>query len=601
VIVQSAPHREVLSQAALTITHGGHGTVMKALAAGVPMVLLPHGRDQADTAARVIARGAGVTLARTASPDAIGRAVRHVLEHDEYRCAARRLGEVIRRDADGNTLIEELEGVTDANRAIHTQRAQIDRRQFLFTSGSAALLGLARRGSPLAESRPSVEPFRIALPIPPVLAPVRSDSAADYYEIVQREAITEIIPGVRTRIWGYNGIAPGPTIEARRGRTVVVTHTNRLDRPTVVHLHGGVTRSESDGFPTDGLTPGETRALRYDNIGRPATLWYHDHSWRGAGRNLYMGLAGLYLVKGDSDVDEQLPNGRYDIPLMLQDRSFTSDGELAYDHDGHRGAVGRVMLVNGAPWPVLEVAARKYRFRIVNASNATPVRLALSARQPLLQIATDQGLLPSPAPLSSIGLSMGERTEVVIDFSVYPIGTRVVLLNQRGDRTLGRIMRFDVVRAERDDSKVPERLADFEPLSPLHATRTRTFVFSGRPTVSIPPGVQWVINNERFDPNRVDADPQFGDIEVWRFVNRSFLGRTMMHPVHTHLAPFQILRRNGDPPLRQEGGWKDTVAIEDGEEVDVIVRWSGYRGRYLLHCHNLEHENHSMMARVDVL
>jgi FtsP/CotA-like multicopper oxidase with cupredoxin domain len=172
---------------------------------------------------------------------------------------------------------------------------------------------------------------------------------------------------------------------------------------------------------------------------------------------------------------------------MLQDRSFTSDGEVAYDHDGHRGAVGKVMLVNGAPWPVLDVAARKYRFRIVNASNAMPVRLALSTQQPLLQIATDQGLLPSPVTLSSIGLSMGERTEIVIDFSVYPIGTRIVLLNKRSDEALGRIMRFDVVRAERDDSKVPERLADCEPLHPLQAGRTRTFVFGGRPTIAFRP------------------------------------------------------------------------------------------------------------------
>src|SRR5215510_4542044 len=477
----------------------------------------------------------------------------------------------------------------------------IDRRQFLVGSGSVVLLGLTRGAWPRAESRLRVEEFRTALPIPPLLSPVRSDSTADYYEIVQREAAVEIIPGLRTRIWGYNGIVPGPTIEARRGRTIVVTHTNRLDRPTVVHLHGGITRPESDGFPTDILPPGDTRSFRYDNTGQPATLWYHDHSWQGAGRNLYMGLAGLFLLKGDSDIDQQLPNGRHDIPLMLHDRSFTRDGELAYDHDGHHGAVGRVMLVNGVPWPVLDVAARKYRFRIANASNAMPVRVALSTHQPLLQIATDQGLLPAPVTLSSIGLAMGERTEVVIDFSIYPIGTRIVLLNQRDDEALGRIMRFDVVRAERDDSRVPERLADFEPLDRLQARRTRTFVFHGRPTISVPPGVQWVINNERFDPGRVDADPELGDIEVWRFVNRAFLGRTMLHPVHTHLAPFQILRRNGGPPLRHERGWKDTVAIEDGEEVDVIIRWTGYRGRYLLHCHNLEHEDHSMMARVDVV
>jgi spore coat protein A len=143
-------------------------------------------------------------------------------------------------------------------------------------------------------------------------------------------------------------------------------------------------------------------------------------------------------------------------------------------------------------------------------------------------------------------------------------------------------------------------LAEFEPIRRSQATRTRSFVFGGKPTLGVPPGVHWVINGEPFDPMRVDADPQLGDIEVWRFVNRAFLRRTVLHPVHTHLAPFQVLSRNGRTPLRQERGWKDTVAIEDGEEIEAIVRWIGYRGRYLLHCHNLEHEDHSMMARVDV-
>jgi len=366
-------------------------------------------------------------------------------------------------------------------------------------------------------------------------------------------------------------------------------------------LHGGVTRPESDGFPTDSIAGGETRRYEYGNTGRAATLWYHDHNWRHTGRNLYMGLAGFYLLEGDAEVEQRLPHGPYDIPLMLQDRSFGRDGELVYHHEGHHGAIGSVMLVNGAPWPVLDVAARKYRFRILNASNATPVRLSLSTHQPLLQIATDQGLLPAPASLSTIGLTMAERVEVVIDFSIYPVGARIVLQNQRAQGPLNRVMRFDVVRAERDDSSVPRTLAEFEPLRESEAVRTRTFIFGGKATVGVPPGVRWVINGESFDPMRVDAAPRLGDVEVWRFVSRGFLGRTMLHPAHTHLVPFQILRRNGRSPLRQEKGWKDTVALEDGEEVKVIMQWNGYRGRYLLHCHNLEHEDHSMMARVDVV
>jgi spore coat protein A len=474
----------------------------------------------------------------------------------------------------------------------------LTRRQLL-VRGSAAVLHLAV-ARPLG-AHPAIPQFRCPLPLLPVLQPIRRDSLADYYEIVQREASIEIIPGMRTRIWGYDGIFPGPTIEARRGRAAVVTHTNGLGIPTVAHLHGGVTRPQSDGFPTDTVAPGGTRTYEYDNVGRPATLWYHDHSWRGTGRNLYMGLAGLYLLKEDSEIEAQLPNGAYDVPLMLHDRAFTADGQLDYDHDGHHGATGRVMLVNGTPWPVLEVAARKYRFRILNASNATAMRLALSTHHPLIQIGSDQGLLAAPVVLPTIGLAMAERVEIVVDFSVYPLGTRVVLENRRGDGPLRSVMRFDVVRTARDDSSVPARLSDVEPLGRSQAARTRTFEFGGKPTLGVLPGVQWSINGEPFDPSRVDANPRLDDIELWRFVNRAFVGRSMLHPVHTHLAPFQVLSRNGRTPLRQERGWKDTVAIEDGEEVEVIIRWSGHKGRYLLHCHNLEHEDHSMMARVDVV
>jgi len=472
---------------------------------------------------------------------------------------------------------------------------QMNRREFLAV-GSAAVIAASEHVRQL--TAPSE--FETELPIPPVLAPVKSDSTTDYYEMSQRETWSEIIPRTRTQIRGYNGIFPGPTIKARRGRRTVVEHTNNLTGPTVVHLHGGVTKPDSDGFPTDTIAPGESRRYEYTNSGPAATLWYHDHSWRNSGRNLYMGLAGFYLLD-DPNENTLLPRGQYDIPLMLQDRSFTADGQMDYDHQKHHGATGNIMLVNGAPWPVLKVAGRKYRFRILNASNATPVALSLSSHQSFVQVATDQGLPPAPVSLPIIRLAMAERVEVVIDFSVYSIGTRIVLQNRAGHGRLSRVMCFDVVRKERDDSFVPESFAESETLRVSEAVRTRTFLFEGRPTLQLPPGVRWVINGEAFDPERIEAEPVLGEVEIWRFVSRSFLSRVMLHPVHTHLVPFQILTRNGRPPRAEERGWKDTVAVDRDEVVEVIMRWSGYRGRYLLHCHNLEHEDHSMMARVDVI
>jgi len=482
---------------------------------------------------------------------------------------------------------------------------RINRRQFI-TRGSTALAGLGasvllQESTKLqAQIASRISEFRLPLPIPKILSPLLADATSDYYEITQQEAWREIIPGTRSRIWGYNSTFPGPTIKARRGRKTVVTHINKLGVPSVVHLHGGVTRPEFDGFPTDLVSPDSKCRYEYDNLGRAATLWYHDHSHHDAGRKLYMGLAGFYLLEDQDEVNGQLPGGKHDIPLMLQDRAFSGDGELLYEDHGHRGVVGRVMLVNGAPWPVLEVSARKYRFRILNASNAQSMRLALSTGHPMVQIATDHGLLPSPVALKTIQLAMAERAEVVIDFSDCPVSSCLVLQNQLAKGPLRQVMRFDVVRAERDNSIVPHTLSQFEPLQLSQAIRTRTFIFGGRPNLGLPPKVEWLINDRPFDPDRIDAAPELDDVEVWRFINRGFMSFTMLHPVHTHLTPFQILRRNGGAPLQHEGGWKDTVSIDDGEQVDVIMRWNGFRGRYLLHCHNLEHEDHNMMARIDV-
>ena len=229
------------------------------------------------------------------------------------------------------------------------------------------------------------------------------------------------------------------------------------------------------------------------------------------------------------------------------------------------------------------------------------MRLVLSSHQPLVLIGTDQGFLPKPVVVSTVGLVPGERIELVVDFSVYPIGSQIVLQTRRAGGFAGPVMRFDVVRATRDESSVPDRLTEFEPLRRSLATRTRTFVFDAKPTLAAPPGVRWDINGQfsiRFASTPI---PGSATSKCGASINRGFLGQTMLHPVHTHLVAFQVLTRNGREPLRQERGWKDTVAIDDGEGVEVMMRWSGYRGRYLLHCHNVEHEDHSMMARVDVV
>jgi len=243
---------------------------------------------------------------------------------------------------------------------------------------------------------PDIQRFELPLKIPSVLEPTTRTETQDEYEIVQREAEHEILPGHTTEVWGYQGCWPGPTIRAKRDRTAVVRHTNRLPTHTVVHLHGRVTPADSDGFAMDMVMPGKSQTYTYPNRQRASTLWYHDHAMDRTGENIYRGLAGFYIVEDEEESSLRLPRGPFDLPLLLQDRTFKKDGSLQYDTNGHQGFQGSVMLVNGVPWPRIDVSTRKYRFRLLNGSNARPFQLALSNGDHFTLIATDGGLLPEP-------------------------------------------------------------------------------------------------------------------------------------------------------------------------------------------------------------
>ncbi|GAA3387123.1 multicopper oxidase family protein [Cryptosporangium minutisporangium] len=504
------------------------------------------------------------------------------------------------------------------------------RRQFLglvgAAAGTVALAGVAgcdtpgQTGELLASEIPLPEPFRVPLPVPPVKRPVRRDATTDWYDIVQRRAEAEILPGVRTPILGYDGVFPGPTIESRRGRRTVVRHHNRTDVPTVVHLHGGHTPADHDGWPTDLVMPlsgthshshshhpGRITQGRRDYVypldQEAATLWYHDHRMDFTGPQVYRGLAGFHLVRDAVEEALPLPSGDREIPLMIADRAFASDGSLKYpamDPAGHtagpmddwiEGVLGDVILVNGAPWPELEVVGARYRFRVLNASNARRYRLTLDPPPPggpaFVQIGSDAGLLAAPVEHGNVDIAPAERFDLIVDFSGYRPGQVVTLRNGFGAGGTGQVMRFRVTRRVADESSVPARLAEVPPLVPPRDAPRRRFAFS-RGRVGDRAG--WVINGKPFDPSRVDATPRLGEIEIWR------LSTDLHHPVHIHLSPFQVLSRNGHPPGAFDTGWKDTVDLRPAETVEVAVRFTDYRGHYLLHCHNLEHEDMAMMS-----
>ncbi|TDD62228.1 multicopper oxidase family protein [Kribbella antibiotica] len=439
------------------------------------------------------------------------------------------------------------------------------------------------------------EPFTVPLPIPAVLRP----SGTDRYDVTQRAAKVEILPGLTTEIWGYDGTFPGPTIESRRGRQIVVRHRNELAVPAVVHLHGGRTPADSDGYPTDVIKPGGSRDYTYPLDQAATTLWYHDHTMDYTGPQVYKGLAGFHLIRDDVEDALPLPRGKREIPLMITDRAFAEDGSFHYPMmmEGMPGVAGEYMsgvlgdciLVNGAPWPVLEVSATRYRFRILNASNARRYKLKLDPPTPIVQIGSDQGLLAAPVEHDDLPVAPAERFDVIIDFSRYAVGQQVTLTNRFGSGGTKNVMRFVVARSGSDDSRVPDRLAEIEPLSRSQAVVQRQFTFE-RNGPSHHGMTTWAVNGQAFSPDTIVAEPALGTVELWKL-----RAQNVPHPIHIHLAPFQVV-----DPGRTATGWKDTVDLASGDEAEVLLRFDGYRGKYVFHCHNLEHEDMMMMANFRV-
>ena len=463
-------------------------------------------------------------------------------------------------------------------------------------------------------------PFEAALPVPAVLKPTSSSPAADYYDVTVREASARILPGIDTRVWGYNGTFPGPTIEARTGCQVSLRLRNELPVPIVNHLHGGRTPPPSDGYPTDFVLPiggfaqpymkdalakvsNGQREYVYPNQQRAATLWYHDHRMDFTAPQVWRGLAGFYIIRDDAEGKLPLPRGEKDIPLLICDRAFNTDGSFLYpasnssamgvspEYSG--GVLGDVILVNGAPWPRLAVANTKYRFRILNASNARRYELALeprAAESSFVQIGSDGGLLGAPVRRRTIRIAPAERFDVVIDFAQFHPGTSVALVNREatGGNT-DRIMRFDIVRKEREEAQIPALLSDLPPADHRSASVTRDFKFSYRRGMK-----SWTINGKDFDPARMDARPKLDATEIWR------LETDFSHPLHLHLVHFQVLSHSGRPGP-YDAGWKDTIDLGPGQAASILVKFIGYRGRYVFHCHNLEHEDMSMMGNFEVI
>ena len=443
----------------------------------------------------------------------------------------------------------------------------------------------AKAGSPFA-------PFRRDLPIIPELVPVRRAHDADHYEVAIREGLAEILPGFQTPIYGYEGVYPGPLIRARKGRTAIVRQTNTLSFDSNVHLHGGYVPAPFDGHPMDVIAAGASFEYRYPNDQDGAYLWYHDHAHGRTARTLYYGLVAPYVLHDARERRLGLPVDEYDVPLVIQDHAFNRDGSFRYAQNVDNGFYGDTILVNGAVVPRMRVERRKYRFRILNASNARGYRLALGRNRSLTQIASDGGLLAHPVRRREIPIEPAERVEVVIDFAAYRPGTELVLRNAGGDETTSAVMRFDVERGGgAEEFRVPKHLRTYEELPEPNARRRWDL------RLATSSGVQWQINARGYDPDRVDVRPRLGTTEIWQYTNPS----NRVHPMHLHGMLFRILERSTGVVHPADRGWKDTVPVKPGETVSIQPWFAPYAGRYVFHCHNLEHADMAMMLQLEVV
>jgi spore coat protein A len=544
------------------------------------------------------------------------------------------------------------------SRSLFTDKAQedcslsISRRTFLQHSGiAAAALALRQSASraPAPKFRTQLNASSLAqfvdpLPIPVIAkpsgmrpSPVDASLKLPHYRIPMQQFEAKIHRDLKpTRLWGYGGSSPGPTLETRSGQGLLVEWANELpdthflpidhtihgaesDKPdvrTVVHLHGAKVPPESDGYPEKWFVPGKSALCHYPNQQDAAMLWYHDHALGINRLNIFAGLLGTFFVRDDFEDSLDLPRGQYEIPLVIYDRVFDLESQLNYPVSGDPKkpwtpeVFGDALLVNGKLFPYLEVEPRKYRFRVLNGANARFFHLSLSGSPAIYQIGTDQGLLPAPVRVDRVNLAPAERADVIVDFSG-AAGQNIVMKNDMAFT----VMQFRVAqKAGTGDTKpLPARLRPVPKIDESSAVKTRMLSLVEVDDLIQRP-MTMLLNNAHWSMP-VTENPVLDSIEIWGLLNTT----DDAHPIHLHLVRFQILdRRSFDvatywtkgeikytgpvvPPEASEAGWKDTVRADPGMVTRIITRFEGFPGRYVWHCHILEHEDNEMMRPFDVV
>lgn len=458
----------------------------------------------------------------------------------------------------------------------------------------------------------------------------------------------QLLPGATSEVWTLRGQmfagvagalvdvesgALGPTFHVRRGQKVRVRFENNLSEASIIHWHGLTVPAAMDGHPRDAIGEGGQYVYDFEVRNHAGTYWYHAHPHQRTGEQVYRGMAGLFIVHDSDDDALDLPRGEFDVPLVIQDRSFDADNQLVYapsPMDAMTGWLGDRVLVNGTADAVLRVATQPYRLRLLNGSNSRIYRLAWSDGSPLVVIGTDGGLLGQPEQREYALLGPGERVELWADFSDRPQGSELSLLSLAFDDGATGHMASGVrqgtpltILAFRADRPGSGRLVVPQTLISVPRYQAADAANAGAPRQIIPTQdhMTWGLNGRTFELNAVASDEhvRLGTAEIWEFDNTQSgvpgmggpmgphgmpgggTGMTMPHPMHLHGGQFQVVGRQGVTHTGYvDDGWKDTVLVMPGEKAQVLMRYADYPGLFLYHCHNLEHEDGGMMRNFAV-
>ncbi|GGQ80895.1 multicopper oxidase [Couchioplanes caeruleus subsp. azureus] len=459
-------------------------------------------------------------------------------------------------------------------------------------SGVSAVLGACSSASSKSGGGGGGSAFTNRLRIPPLAKPeTGADGVKTFALTLQPGGRSEFLPGKTTDTWGIDGAYLGPTVRASRGDKVRMKVTNRLPETSTLHWHGMRLPAKMDGGPHQMIEPGATWAPEW-TIDQPGmTSWFHPHLHEKTAMHVYRGLAGLFLIDDPNGPDLPDEYGVDDIPLIIQDKKFSGDGQLdTFRVDGGTfGMLGDTILVNGTYDPFLDVRTELVRFRLLNASNARVYRVGFADDRQFHVVGNDAGPLEKPVAVDRVKISPGERYEIVVRFAA---GESVVMDSKGEDSQKANDIEEEdfrlvkIVAAARLSSSpaLPATLGGTATVAPPAGARVRTFSLSGSE-----------INDKDMDMNRIDEVVPAGALEIWEIDNTTYA-----HNFHIHEVAFRVLDVNGAPPPAYQAGPKDTVFVPKKAKVRLAVQFGHYTdpsSPYMFHCHILRHEDKGMMGQ----